>query len=238
MKVSVVCPTYNRPEMICELIESFLEQGYVEKELIIVDGSIIDYENKIKKYSGNIKYFKLPQTQGQGYSARAINYGIENSDGELLTLLSDDDLFDGRNSLSIRIKEFINDPELDWVYTGATDFTGNKRHIIRSTSKPAEEPDIKRLLYTDYISMLTIMWRRRVNDKIGLFPVDVPGNEDWEWKIKALMECKVKKLDVFTILFRRHPDNSSMKFRDLTLSSGKIVYDRMMEKYKCQLQAL
>ena len=96
--VSVVIPTYGRPDKIENSIESILGQTYHNVEIIIVDdnGKGSDYakltEEKIKKYIDNHKIIYLACDKNGG-GAKARNAGIEYAHGDYITFLDDDDIY-------------------------------------------------------------------------------------------------------------------------------------------------
>ena len=96
--VSVIIPTYSRPEYIVRAIDSVLGQTYKNIEIIVVDdngiGSChqIETENVLKDYitQGKITYIRH-KTNKNGSAAR--NTGFRASYGEYINFLDDDDYF-------------------------------------------------------------------------------------------------------------------------------------------------
>ena len=94
--VSVVIPTFSRPDMLGRAIESVLKQSYFNYEIIIVDDNGEDSkyqkitEEYISRYKHNkcIKYIKHKTNLG-GCAAR--NTGIRNAKGKFIGFLDDDD---------------------------------------------------------------------------------------------------------------------------------------------------
>lgn len=92
--VSVIIPTYKRPDMVLRAIHSVLKQTYSNIEIIVVDDNGLGNEfqlktaENLKTVSENIKYIVHEVNKG-GSSAR--NTGWKNSSGEFITFLDDDD---------------------------------------------------------------------------------------------------------------------------------------------------
>lgn len=95
--VSVIIPTYKRADRLSNTINSVLDQSYKEIEIIVVDDndSSSEYRRKTemimdgyKKYS-NVIYIKHLKNMN-GCVAR--NTGLENSNGEYVCFLDDDDI--------------------------------------------------------------------------------------------------------------------------------------------------
>ena len=95
-KFSIIVPTYNRPELLGEFLESLKVQKFEpdDFEVLIVDNNsendvkkqIEDFINQNPKFSGVIRYLYEPK-QGVGY---CWNNGIENAQGQLLIFIDDD----------------------------------------------------------------------------------------------------------------------------------------------------
>lgn len=91
--VSVVIPTYNRSSLLLHAMESVLQQTYSPLEIIVIDdGSTDDTRVRLGPYLKRIRYFYQPN---QGVSA-ALNAGIREAQGEWISILASDDLWDSR----------------------------------------------------------------------------------------------------------------------------------------------
>jgi len=89
-KVSVIIPTYNRPDLLFRAIESVLDQTYASLECIVVDdGSPADSSSVVEKFGDDrLRYFEHETNQG---ASAARNTGIQHARGEYIAFLDDDD---------------------------------------------------------------------------------------------------------------------------------------------------
>lgn len=119
--VSVIIPTYKRPDYICSTIDSVLEQTYPFIEIIVVDDNGIgsEYqkktEQKLCKYiaEGKIMYLCHPQNRN-GSAAR--NTGFMASSGEYVNFLDDDDELYPRK-IELQVKRLSDtDPSIGATY--------------------------------------------------------------------------------------------------------------------------
>lgn len=99
MKFSIIIPTYNRRAILVKTLFSVESQTFSkdEFEVIIIDDGSTDgtgatVEDFIKKSNCNIRYFSRKH-EGP---ARARNFGIDNSQGEIILFCGDDTIFDSR----------------------------------------------------------------------------------------------------------------------------------------------
>jgi len=94
-KVSVIIPTYNRPQLILKAIKSVLNQTYQNFEIVVVDDSLNDETQKVIENLRNIKikYTKIEEIKKGSAAARKKNTGVKNasSDSKYIAFLDDDD---------------------------------------------------------------------------------------------------------------------------------------------------
>lgn len=110
MKFSVIVPAYNSELYIGELLESIINQTFLDYEVIIVDDGSMDKTNNIvKKYIKEHINFHLIESVNKGVSS-ARNIGIENASGEYIVFADADDYMD-ENALST-FNDIINGSEL------------------------------------------------------------------------------------------------------------------------------
>jgi glycosyltransferase involved in cell wall biosynthesis len=88
--VSVIIPTYNRAELICQTIENVFQQTYQDFEIIIVDdGSTDDTLQKLAKFGEKIRVV----TQANAGAAAARNRGAKVASGEMIAFQDSDDVW-------------------------------------------------------------------------------------------------------------------------------------------------
>lgn len=86
--VSVVIPTHNRAHMVCQAIDSVLQQSLQDHEIVVVDdGSTDDTEERVRVYGDRVRYI---HTENGGV-AHARNVGMRHARGRYLTFLDSDD---------------------------------------------------------------------------------------------------------------------------------------------------
>jgi glycosyltransferase involved in cell wall biosynthesis len=109
--VSVIIPTYGRPNLLLRAIDSVLNQSYNNLEIIVVDDNNPDsFERQetitvLEKYLElkKIIYIKLEKNSG---GAIARNKGFEVSTGKLICFLDDDDEL-LPNKVELQVNKFI-----------------------------------------------------------------------------------------------------------------------------------
>lgn len=102
--ISIVIPIYNAREHLPKCIESILEQGYSDFELLLInDGSTDNSLEICNKYAEEDKRIKVIAKKNGGVSS-ARNLGIENATGEHITFIDSDDVL-SKDALSLMHKK-------------------------------------------------------------------------------------------------------------------------------------
>lgn len=119
MLVSVIIPTYNRPDFLREALASVFAQTYRDFEIIVVDdGSTAETGKLLDELAGKIRAIRLDRS---GIS-KARNTAVEAARGEFLAFLDHDDLW-----LPTKLEKHVAfaaaHPELTLTYTDAREFS-------------------------------------------------------------------------------------------------------------------
>ncbi|MDT0675833.1 glycosyltransferase family 2 protein [Autumnicola musiva] len=117
MKISVCIPTYNRPDLLEEAIDSCMEQTYLPDEILIGDDSKDDRTSSLVDTYRNqsdvkIKYLRNRPSLGQ---AANVNRLFASAGGEKVVLLHDDDLL-MKTALEKMVECFQSDNTIHAVY--------------------------------------------------------------------------------------------------------------------------
>lgn len=117
IKISVIIPIHNSESFLSRAIESVVNQGYSNYELILVDDRSSDSSYSIcKKYSeSNNNIIVLQNSEKSGGVSKARNMGIMEASGDLLLFLDSDDFF--YNGLFKQIVTVSND-NIDMIFFG------------------------------------------------------------------------------------------------------------------------
>lgn len=181
VEISVVIPTYNREKLICDAIDSVLNQtrlDYVKEILVIDDGSTDETEEVIKnKYDNElIKYIK----KENGGVSSARNMGMRYSKGNWIALLDSDDEWIS-NKIELQVKEIKNNSEIDFLGTGYN----NK--VLRIGLKKIDKlykANIKDLCIKFFPVTPSMLFKKEIFEKIGGFNEEQSYAEDGEFCLR------------------------------------------------------
>ena len=89
--VSVIVPTYNRPDSLPEALDSIAKQTFRNIDVIVVNDGGCDVQNVIEAASENVTIQYICHHDNKGLPATR-NTGIRKAQGKYITYLDDDDI--------------------------------------------------------------------------------------------------------------------------------------------------
>lgn len=200
LKVSVIIPTYKRSDMLCQCINSVLEQTYKNIEIIVVDDNNPETEwraetkKKLDLYRNckNVQYI-CHEKNKNGSAAR--NTGIRNATGDLLCFLDDDDYY-----YPEKIRKQVDFLKTTKADACCCDYRINGREI---RSECNEKLGKKILLGEGTPQTSGWMIKSSVVKKLNGFDESYYRLQDYEFLLRFLREkFVIKKLD--EILYERN----------------------------------
>lgn len=213
--VSVVTPTYNRVEMVCESIDSVLDQTFRDFEIIVVDDGSTDGTGSLlhQRYGDRIRYH-YQRNQGR---AVARNRGIRASRGEYLVFLDSDDWLLPR-ALEIQVGFFDSRPEVDVVYGDGyyCDEGGTPFQLISEERPLVPDGELLAIMVLHNVIVAThsAMVRRRALDVLGdpWFDEGLRGPEDADmWLRLAAAGLSFASHDQPVCRYRLHGENTTLR---------------------------
>lgn len=173
--VSVVIPTYNRADWLCEAVESVLAQTYAPIEIIVVDdGSTDGTPDMLAARFPAVRCIVQPNA---GVSA-ARNRGLAAAAGQYINFLDDDDLF-MPDKIARQVARLEADPELFLVHCRYHDVDAAGHKLGRVGVLPEGEalPD---LLRGNFIWMSAPLIRREAVERVGGFDETLSTCADYD----------------------------------------------------------
>ncbi|HEY6192864.1 MAG TPA: glycosyltransferase family 2 protein [Bacteroidota bacterium] len=199
--ISIITPSYNQGHYLEETILSVITQeGDFSIDYLIMDGGSTDNSVEIiRRYSDMLASgtfvckckgvsIRWASEKDKGQSD-AINKGITQSHGEILTYINSDDLF-SPGAFAHVVKFFHLNPESDFVYGDGDVIDERGETIWEWLSRPYRHSVMLsyHFLWNDfsnYIMQQSTFWRRRAVNRIGLFDASFHYAMDAEYWIRA-----------------------------------------------------
>ena len=206
--VSVIIPTFNRQQFVIEAVRSVLRQSYTNYEIIVADdGSTDQTVAALKEVSGPLTVLELPH-KGQGAYPR--NRAIQRSKGELIAFLDHDDLW-LEEKLERQVDLFLAAPHVSLVYCDAR-FLFPDGNISGPVLKPWQKMPsrlFEGLLTTAYLHPSTVMVRRGLIDRLGLFEEEFIYQSNHLFWLRTAHREPAGCVDLALTLVRRYPESRS-----------------------------
>ena len=206
--VSVIVPVYNRENYVAETLDSILQQTYQNIEIVAVndgskDNSLLVLESYKKKYPDKILVIDQ-ENQGQ---VRSRNNAILQSRGEYIAFLDSDDLW-LPDKLEKQLPLFVDNVGL--VYSGIHNIDGDGNIIDTELIREDMRGDIhNKLLIKNRMTGGTVVLRRDVIDKVGMFDVDFAAAENWDLWLRVSKHYAVDFVNEPLVKYRKHSGNMS-----------------------------
>lgn len=192
--VSVVIPTYDRPELLEAAVDSVLAQTFDELELIVVDDASPEpVEPRLRSTAHDGRLTVIRHDANQGANA-ARNTGIAAAAGRVLTFLDDDDRWSARK-LERQMTAFEEGPEpLGVVLVGQryVDDAG----ITTNAKRPAVDGHATRALLSGRTAgpFSTMAVTREAIEAAGIPDERFPSLQDREWLIRLSEHCTFRSI--------------------------------------------
>ena len=218
--LSVVLPTWNRAQLVCDAVRSALVQRAGEVEVIVVDDASTDQTAAVveREFGMRIPLLRLEHRRGAG---GARNVGARLARGEFVAFLDSDDVW-LPGKLDAELAVFAQFPEAEVVVSDSQNFfegepDGSSRFaqngLLETTQGKVRLADECRWLWTNSMNTAhtcSITVRRAALSRLGerLFAEDLVCCEDWEFQMRLYHACHVVVLPQVWSHVRRFDDES------------------------------
>ena len=209
-KISVVIPTLNRINTLQRALDSVINQTYKPAEIIVVDNGSSD---------GTLKFLReqypkitiITETEIGVSSAR--NKGIKKSINQWIALLDSDDAWHPRK---LEIQTSMLDSalkEYNLIHTDEVWFRNNKHINQMKKHKKQGGYIFERCLSLCCISPSSVLFKKNILDKVGLFDESLPVCEDYDMWLKICSSEEVLfAQDKLTYKYGGHKDQLSKSY--------------------------
>lgn len=197
--ISIIVPSYKRkPETVGRAINSLLCQTYKNVEVVLVDDNAklehLSFRQDLEKLVADLNDERITYIQNQTNlgGAGARNVGIENSKGDYVTFLDDDDLY-----LPEKVEkqlEFMKQNSLDMSF-GRLDIFNEEDKLIdvrEHDIKSFDKTYLQKYHLTKQITGTpTFMVKRSLLVKVGGFDIVSMGQEYYLMQKILQTDCKI-----------------------------------------------
>jgi glycosyltransferase involved in cell wall biosynthesis len=196
--ISVIIPTYNRPDMVIEAVDSVLNQNFPDMELIVVDdGSTDETLDRLDAYGSRVT---LLSQANKGVSA-ARNYGVSKSSGRYVAFLDSDDFW-LPGKLFAQMDFFLNQPDARICQT--EEIWVRRGHRVNPKFKHHKPSGMifSQSLALCLVSPSAVMLRRDLFDEMNGFDESLPACEDYDLWLRIACRYPIYLIDTPLIVKR------------------------------------
>ena len=210
VRISVVTPSLNQGPFIERTLRSVLDQqGDFELEHLVLDGGSTDGTREVlDRYADRARVTIEPDT-GQ---ANAINKGLRAATGDVIGWLNSDDLL-LPGALARVAREFRERPELLWLH-GRCEIVDEEDRPIRRWLSAYKDFRCRRysrdaLLIENFVSQMTVFWRRGVHERIGYLDESLHYTFDYDLWLRLSALAPPRFVDERLAAFRWYARSKS-----------------------------
>jgi glycosyltransferase involved in cell wall biosynthesis len=213
-RVSVVVPLFNHALYIEEAIASVLTQGAIVLEVVVIDdGSTDNSAAAMERLVRWDKRITFTRQTNQGAHA-AINAGLANCTGDLLTILNSDDAYT-QGRLAVMAGALDRDEAADIAVSGLQFMNGAGAPVANAWYgeqlafyRAGAELGVALLNGNFVMSTSNLLFRRRALEAIGPF-APLRYVHDLDWMLRALaLDHRIIRLERDLIRYRIHGKNT------------------------------
>ena len=235
--VSVIVPTYNRPESLKFAVASILNQRYQQIEIIIINDAGTDIADQVAQWNlrNNIVYLQHATNKGQG---TARNTGLRAARGKYIAYLDDDDIFfpDHIERLVAALEQSSYRAAHTTAFRSHQVKQGNRCVEVKRTVPYNTAATHDKLLVQNCVPILCIMHEKACLEKAGYFDETLKTHEDWDLWIRISRYDAFLHIPQVTAMVTWRDDGTtttsriSNGLRDVTLRMYETYHDWVKDK--------
>ena len=238
MTVSVVMPTYNRPERLHRALSYLQTQHDPDWQALVVDdGDGRGFELALSLGDERIRAFMNAGKQ----QVDARNTAIVQATGDIIAWLDDDDWWEHPDHVAM-LKQTLQTPGLTHVHGWVVreqgeDGSGETREVF---DLPATADSLRQ---NNTLLTSSIAYPKRLHQELGLLDRSLNGYFDWDWIIRVLdAGYPLKTISLLSVCYALHGGNGSAhvhnprRVRDFSAFRDKHNLDIVIKSHDAILQ--
>jgi len=187
MTISVVIPTYERPELLKRLLASIAKQSKQPEEVIVVDDRSMSqaaYKRVIEEMKSQLPQLVFIAKKERQGPCHSRNIGIKRARGEWIALVDDDDEWLPTKLERQAQKAAESSKETGLIYTYT--LVQKKNEAVRTYTGAYEGAVLPHLLLDNFIPSPSVLVKKEALETAGLFDQEMPSCQDWDMWTRIL----------------------------------------------------
>jgi len=245
-EISVIIPTYNRPELLERALQSVYAQTFKNFEIIVANDAGEDVEPLLCKLDANRGRIKIVNAAQKSGVSATRNLALNLAQGKYIAYLDDDDYYYPEHLETLY--NYLEKSGEKVVYSNSLcavqEYKNNAWVTIEKNVQFNSEFNSDQLLVANYIPILNIMHARECLEKSGIFDETLSTHEDWDLWIRLSRHYSFHHISQVTAEYTQRPAYDSGKsrkvYRDNFADTREIIYKKYanITANKPEVQAL
>ena len=221
---TVVIPTYNRAHLLSGAINSLMNQSFNSWELLVVDDGSTDNTRSLVQSFTDKRIRYIYQDNAERSAAR--NNGIKQANGKYVCFLDSDDAYDSKHLEEVYqgIKNNNFKPAIYVVNSLVIDRESGKKTSIhvKLGASDMETVFLNSITPGQFITPAATIKSCGFNEKIRI-------SEDTEILVRLVQQLPMNILEVNTLIYFKHDDNSVNTDRYNAFKDRKETLSKLFE---------
>jgi O-antigen biosynthesis protein len=210
--VSVVIPTFNRPDLLAEALESVCRQDLEDFEVIVVNDAGSDVSLLVHGFSETLDLTYIALDRNGGLPA-ARNSGVAAARGEYIALMDDDDIWMPDHLSRLRAHLDLR-PKVGLCYA---DVLLERQRLTDDVYQTVDERvlaydyDHETMMSDSFICPSSVLFRRDCFATLGGFDESMRWcYEDWDFFLKVATAYRIERSPGVTVRIRLRESGVNM----------------------------
>ena len=180
--VSILMPTFNRRRYFKYALNSAIRQTYGNIEIFVINDGGEDVSDIVRSFADNrINFIDRKENRGKAHS---LNEVLAKANGKYVTYLDDDDIYYPTHVETLA-NALENDPQYGAAYSDLYKVhcrieSDGRRTVLSKIVEVSRDFDRFFLLHFNHVLHVSLMHRRDLLEKTGLYNEDLQILIDWD----------------------------------------------------------
>lgn len=200
-KISVLTPTYNRPDYLKDTIKSVISQCMQCWEMLVINDGGEDVRDIVGEFGDKrIRYFNRDINRGK---ASCLNFGLKTARGEYIAYIDDDDIW-YPNHLDVLSRTLDEHRNIGAVYSDLyavqflKDSTNGQRYPMHKFIQVSRDYNRDFMFTSNHTLHVSLMHRKELAIRAGGYDEDVSVLIDWNISRKLSFYTDFKYVPLLT----------------------------------------
>lgn len=223
--VSFLVPCFNYAQFLRECIDSICSQSFQDFEILILDDASSDETPQLAKRfveaDSRVIYFRHEQNIGH---LQNYNFGIDKAKGELIWLISADDVLADKDILATFIQSFEKYPKLGFAFCRVQcideqsqpydKFIPNPESVFLPTRATLLRGHdlFRQLINSNFVPAPSTIARKACYTQFGMFHSQLTHSGDWFNWLQFTLDWDVWFVPEAKVYYRKHQQNMHLTY--------------------------